>query len=103
MLEIKTMLIALSQNQRQQGEDMKIITKSLTRISQIIKSFKRQLGMKADSTEVLSLKEKLYQYESQREDLASILNQLDRCYIPALRHTYSEEFGYEYPTYNLGY
>ena len=103
MSEIKTMLIALSQNQEQQGEDMQIITKSLTKISQIIKSFKRQLGMKANTTDVLSLQQKLYEYQSQRENLTQVLNQLDHCYIPALRHTYSEEFGYEYPTYNLGY
>ena len=97
------MLQTLSQNQRQQGEDMKIITKSLTRISQIIKSFKRQLGMKADSAEVLSLKEKLYRYESQRETLTSILDTFDSYSCPAWKYSYQEEYGYEIPNYKYGY
>ena len=100
MLEIKTMLQTLSQNQRQQGEDMKIITKSLTRISQIIKSFKRQLGMKADSAEVLNLQQKLYQYQSKRETLTAILDELDTYYSPAWQYSKFEESGYEY---RLGY
>ena len=103
MVEIKTMLIALSENQRQQGEDMKIITKSLTRISQIIKGFKTQLGLKADTAEVLSLKEKLYRYESQREALTSILDTFDSYSCPAWRYTHQEEFGYEIPSYRYGY
>ena len=100
---IKTMLIALSQNQQKQGEDMQIITKSLTRISQIIKGFKLQLGMKADSTEVLSLKEKLYQYQSKRETLTAILDEFDTYYSPAWKACRYEEYGYEMPNYRYGY
>ena len=100
MLEIKTMLIGLSENQQKQGEDVKIITKSLTRISQIIKGFKTQLGLKADHAEVLSLKEKLYQYQSKRETLTAILDELDTYYSPAWQYSKFEESGYEY---RLGY
>ena len=100
MLEIKTMLMALSQNQEKQWQDMQIITKSLTRISQIIKGFKTQLGLKADHAEVLSLKEKLYQYQSKRETLTAILDELDTYYSPAWQFSKFEESGYEY---RLGY
>ena len=103
MLEIKTILIALSQNQEQQGQDMQIITKSLTRISQIIKSFKCHLGMKADSAEVLNLQQKLYQYQSKRETLTVILDELDTYYTPAWQYTKFEEHGYEMPNYSYGY
>ena len=103
MLEIKTMLIALSENQRQQGEDMQIITKSLTRISQIIKSFKIQIGLKADHAEVLNLQQQLYRYPSKRETLTATLDELDTYYTPAWQYSKFEEYGYEMPNYRYGY
>ena len=103
MLEIKTMLMVLSENQLEQGRDLKVITKSLTKISKIIKSFKIQIGLKADHAEVQNLKQKLYQYQSKRETLTAILDELDTYYTPAWQYSKFEEYGYEMPNYRYGY
>lgn len=82
---------------------MDIITKSLARISKILKGFKIQLGLKANESDLRNLQAKIYQYQSKQETLTSVLDHLDTYNSLAWKHCQDEEYGYESPSYRYGY